>query len=65
MTGTIIVTGMGMETGQICTSPYLMEKLKYSLYSYLVDVGILHQNRDEFRLYPREPIYLPSICLIL
>jgi len=50
MARTEIIVGMGMgtRTGQICTSPYPIEKVRNFPYSYLVNVGILRQNMDEF-----------------
>jgi len=50
----------GIMTG-ICTSPYPIEKVGDSPYPYPVNVGIPHQNEDEFGQYPRERVYLPSL----
>jgi len=67
--GTSIMAGMSIMTG-ICTSPYpslyLIEKVRDSSYSYpyLVNAGILRQNRDEFGQYPRGQIYLPYLYFI-
>jgi len=48
----------------ICTSQYPspspIEKIEDSPYPYPVNAGILHQNEDEFRQYPRRRVYLPS-----
>jgi len=37
----------------ICTSPYPIEKVGDSLYSYLVNAEISCQNGNGFKQYPR------------
>jgi len=48
MVGTSIIAGMGMETRKICTSSYLIEKVRDSPYPYTypVNARILRQNGD-------------------
>jgi len=49
----------------ICTSPYSypypIKKIGDSPYPYPVNAGILRQNGDGFRQYPRGRVYLPSL----
>ena len=49
----------------ICTSSYPIEKVGDSPYpyTYSVNAGISRQNGDEFGQYPRERVYLPSLCV--
>jgi len=49
---------------EICTFPYLIEKVGDSPYPYAVNVGILRQNGNRFEQYSRGRVYLPSLSVI-
>ena len=60
----IKMAGTGIMAG-ICTSPYLVEKVRDSPYPYpySFNTGIPRQNGNEFGQYPRGRVYLPSLLM--
>jgi len=69
MAGMSIMVGVGSRTEQICTSssqsPYPIERVGYSPYTYLypVNVEIFHLNENVFGQYLEGQVYFPSLPL--
>jgi len=58
------MVGKRIETGQICTSRYPIEKVRNFSYPYLVNMRISRQNVNRFGQYFREQVYLSSLIIM-